>query len=278
MFSKVIVVFAFLTVALAGKPYLGFRLPYDLTQVVGGGEAEKSAYPFIVSLQWGPNKNSASHFCAGSILNENWVVTAAHCVQAIPGDVGTFEVKAGKHNIRNVESTEQIVQVLKSWVHEKYAGGVGPYDIGLLKLSEPLKMTKEVQSIKLPKEGSVPQGNAILCGWGSTSQSSIPDMPDVLQYVNLEYVDIEKCDEAVRRLTGSSPVHETNVCTGPLTGGISACSGDSGGPLFEKTSTDFILTGIVSWGIIPCGYYGAPSVYTNPAMYNSWIENIINNN
>lgn len=101
---------------------------------------------------------------------------------------------------------------------------VGPYDIGLIKLQTPLVFTKEVQPIALPEPGSIPTGDAILCGWGSTSESWIPDMPNELQHVNLHYLDLQTCDENVERLTGSSPVHETNVCTGPTTGGISACS------------------------------------------------------
>ncbi|XP_024867114.1 thrombin-like enzyme bhalternin, partial [Temnothorax curvispinosus] len=71
--------------------------------------------------------------------------------------------------------------------------------------------------------------------------------------------------------TGSSPVHETNVCTGPLYDEISACSGDSGGPLVSYNGQKPVLTGIVSWGIIPCGTPGAPSVYTRVSKFNDWI-------
>jgi len=101
---------------------------------------------------------------------------------------------------------------------------VGPYDIGLLKLATPLKLSKEVQPIELAPPESDPTGEAELCGWGSVSGGIFPDMPDKLQKVDLEYVDRVTCHEAVKRLTGSSPVHETNVCTGPLYDGISACS------------------------------------------------------
>jgi len=103
--------------------------------------------------------------------------------------------------------------------------GVGPYDIGLIELKTPLNLTsKQVQPITLPEEESDPTGDAILCGWGSTSSGHFPVMPDKLQYINLVYINRTICHQSVERLTGSSPVHETNVCTGPLTGGISACS------------------------------------------------------
>jgi len=81
-----------------------------------------------------------------------------------------------------------------------------------------------VQSIELAQPESDPTGKGWLAGWGSVSSSHFPEMPDKLQHVQVEYVDRDTCHEAVKRLTGSSPVHETNVCSGPLYDKISACS------------------------------------------------------
>jgi transmembrane serine protease 9 len=203
-------------------------------------------------------------------LNERWVVTAGHCVQAVPS-ADLITVKAGKHNINAIEDTEQAIQVLRGFVHENYKGGVGPYDIAVLELSSPLNLNDRVQSIALAPAESDPTGEGWLCGWGSTSTSRNPIYPDKLQHVRVEYVDRTTCHDAVERLTGSSPVHETNVCTGPLYDQISACSGDSGGPLISRNGQNAVLTGIVSWGIIPCGTAGAPSVYTRVSKFNSWI-------
>lgn len=96
-------------------------LPYGrpiLPQVVGGEEAPVGGYPFIVSLQI-PNNG---HFCAGSILNPNWVMTAGHCVDAVKAYIDSLTVHAGKHNIQKKEETEQIVGVTKAYVHEGYLG------------------------------------------------------------------------------------------------------------------------------------------------------------
>lgn len=81
-----------------------------------------------------------------------------------------------------------------------------------------------MKAIKLPQPESEPSGDAYISGWGSTSRDRYPLMPDILQHAQLDYVDLKTCDDAVKRLTGSSPVHETNVCTGPLNGARSACS------------------------------------------------------
>ncbi|XP_017766530.1 PREDICTED: transmembrane protease serine 9-like [Eufriesea mexicana] len=258
------------------KPYRGFSLPLFSNRIVGGSEATPGAYPWQVSLQWGWLFGQ-SHFCGGSILNSQWVVTAGHCVLAVPS-YGDFVVKAGKHNLKLKESSEQTIKVAKSFVHEKYVGNVAPYDIALLKLETPLKMNNLVQAISLPKTGATPTGDAILTGWGSTSRTSNPIMPDKLQVALLPIVDLNTCREAIEKLTGPSPLHATNVCTGPLTGGYSACNGDSGGPLIHNGSGKAQLIGIVSWGIVPCGTVGAPSVYTSTSSFVSWVENIIAKN
>lgn len=55
--------------------------------------------------------------------------------------------------------------------------------------------------------------------------------------------------------------------------------GDSGGPLIKvKEDGKKEVIGIVSWGIIPCGTTGAPSVYTKVSSYNQWIHDIMANN
>lgn len=180
---------------------------------------------------------------------------------------------------------------------------VAPYDIALLKLASPLKLNNAVKAISLARSNS-PSGKAVLTGWGSTSRTSTPNMPDKLQTAELPIIDLQTCKNSIEKLTGPSPLHETNICTGPLTGGFSACNvrnqallhlfsfllflwysigefytfkGDSGGPLILNGSKPELI-GIVSWGIVPCGTVGAASVYTKVYSFVNWIENIISKN
>lgn len=87
----------------------------SLLQIVGGSEAPKGAYPYIVSLEL-----FNFHLCAGSILNSQWIITAGHCIEA--ASLFPLYVKAGKHDLLATESTEQTARVAKSIVHEKYNG------------------------------------------------------------------------------------------------------------------------------------------------------------
>ncbi|XP_066587685.1 transmembrane protease serine 9-like [Prorops nasuta] len=259
------------------KPRIGYNLPIfnnvPESRITGGSAAEKGQFPHQVSLQWG--FIATQHFCGGIIINSEWVLTAGHCILALPS-YGTFNVKAGKHKLNVKEDTEQTVGVAKSFVHEKYEGDVGPYDIALIKLKKPLSLSKAISPINLPLADAEHSGTVVLSGWGSISTTNSPIMPNELQKAELPVVDLETCKQAIEDLVGPSPLHETNVCTGPLTGGLSACSGDSGGPLIAiKSENEAEVVGIVSWGIIPCGSPGAPSVYTKVSSYIDWIRDTI---
>lgn len=105
-----------------------------------------------------------------------------------------------------------------------FYSGVGPYDVAMLLLETPLDFTDYVQPINLPEAQSSHTGNVILSGWGSiTPRYTIPNN---LQYIELPLVDYETCKNSLNQLIGSSqnPLHQTNVCTGPLTGGKSPCA------------------------------------------------------
>lgn len=247
----------------------GSRFGFSNGRVVGGSDATPNSAPWIVSLQWGTVR--PSHFCGGSIISENWVVSAAHCTVAYPS-YGISTVVAGLHDLNQFDGYEQIriVNLAQKWEHEDYPGTVGPHDISLILIQRPFEFNSIVGPIFLPNAGQIHSGNVTLFGWGSTSDTFYPIYPNILQTVSKPIIPIDVCLEQF----AETPVHENNVCTGPLGGGISACSGDSGGPL----SQDDELIGIVSWGFIPCGLPNSPSFYVRVSAYIPWITNIIDSN
>lgn len=91
-------------------------------------------------------------------------------------------------------------------------------------------------------------------------------MPNELQTVTKPSITMEQCKEYMPERY----LHASNLCTGPLTGGVSACGGDSGGPLEQKRQ----LIGVVSWGVMPCGSRNAPSVYVRVSAFIDWIREI----
>lgn len=239
-------------------------------RVVGGLEAEKHSAPYIVSLQW-VAQTRTQHFCAGAILNEEWVLTAAHCIQALPMD-SKIKVIAGKHSMNVKEKTEQTSIVSEYSYNDDFLGGVSANDIALLKLETPLEWTDYVQPIAISSSKEVLNGDVKVYGWGSTSKDATPDFPDKLQVATVPVINYEECEMYLGG-EGATPLVETNICTGPIEGGLSACNGDSGGPLVKEVKEgEVVLVGIVSWGFYPCGGPLSPSIYTRVTAFVDWID------
>lgn len=240
----------------------------DDTRVVGGHTAEIKSAPFIVSVRVkSANNVTSNHNCGGAILDEKNILTAAHCIVRTRG----VEIVAGDYDLKNKEDSEQWRQVVKQIPHEAYpsVGTVAPYDIAIFTLDKPLEFDEYVQPIKIPEADEIFAGDVQIFGWGSMSNKSQPAFPSLLQTAVLQIIPILDCFQIPRMM--GTPLHTTNICTGPLDSNLDACSGDSGGPLVQKTeSGDYVLVGLVSWGYIPCGR--GPSVFTRVSAHTGWIE------
>lgn len=154
--------------------------------------------PWIVSLEYelgGRNQ----HFCSGTILNPEFIVTAAHC---IPPNNQKFKIIAGKR----MTSTEQRRNVWKSYVHAEYDGGISPNDIALIQLEEPLVLNLSVDQIRLPsaKTGIDSFGFAQTYGWDSHSGN-------VLETVTVPIINNDEC----RKILQAGPlIQNSTLCTG----------------------------------------------------------------
>ncbi|XP_062143195.1 trypsin delta-like [Drosophila sulfurigaster albostrigata] len=229
-------------------------------RVVGGTAAAVNAAPYAVSMQY-----QATHYCAASILNANWLVTAAHCLTNSAQVLGSTLV-AGSNAVAGTASTTQTRSISYFVINDLYTGGTVPYDIGLIYTPTAFTWSAAVAPVTLPQSGVVPTGTANLYGWGSTSTTNTASYPSVLQVAaNVPIISLTSCETALGQK--GSDVHSTNLCTGPLTGGVSICTSDSGGPLVQ----DNVLIGIVSWGKLPCGLANSPSVYVQVSSFISWI-------
>lgn len=107
----------------------------------------------------------------------------------------------------------------------------GAYDIGLIKLKTPLKLNNQVAALSLPQKHSEPTGDVVFAGWGVVKDSmGNPFDPKVLQVAHMSIVERNECNRAVKKIgiEDGEPImdiiHETNVCTGPLPSGITACN------------------------------------------------------
>jgi len=237
-------------------------------RIINGYEAAKGEAPYIVSLQ----TTSNSHFCAGSLLDEVTIVTAAHCLTYNQG-----QAVAGAHS-RTDQENVQIRKFTNAQyvIHENYGGGVGPNDIGLILLKEEDAFdlnavardgSNPVSAVSLPSKTFQGTSDGYLYGWGRDNSGLLPLN---LQKLDAIIVDYNECKAA---LPSTNSLAETNVCTHTPGKADGSCNGDSGGPLVSQSSSRGAeLIGIVSWGYTPCLSTTYPSVYTSVSSFLPWID------
>ncbi|PVD36148.1 hypothetical protein C0Q70_03121 [Pomacea canaliculata] len=236
----------------------GVPLVTDAHRILGGQQASSGEYPWQVSLLY-----NGQHLCGGTIIDSQWILTAAHCFDDTYADY--WEVAVGTIDIQYLSSTH-VHSVSKIYVHGSYVAGQNPYDIALMKLTTPLALTgRDVRSACLPEAGEKFDGMVCtVTGWGSTHEDG--DAVRFLREVDVPILSNSLCSYYL----GPDSIVDHNICAGYTQGGKDSCQGDSGGPLVCKRNGVWKLAGVVSWGY-GCGKTYSPGVYTRVTSFLNWI-------
>uniref|UniRef100_A0A8C5PUH9 Plasminogen n=1 Tax=Leptobrachium leishanense TaxID=445787 RepID=A0A8C5PUH9_9ANUR len=243
-----------------GKPKRTQRKCFG--RIVGGCEANPHSWPWQISVR----TNFGMHFCGGTLLDRQWVVTAAHCLER-SNRPSSYRVYLGIHKETGNEPSKQIRDV------EKLFKGPLNSDIALLKLSSPAVLTNEVLPACLPSANYVvaDKSECYVTGWGETQGTG---KDGVLKEAGFPVIENKVCNSPEYL---NNKVTSKELCAGNIHGGVDSCQGDSGGPLSCFDGEKYILQGVTSWGL-GCAQPMKPGVYVRTSMFITWIETTMKEN
>ncbi|XP_049543411.1 serine protease grass-like [Anopheles darlingi] len=253
-----------------------FRIGY-------GNKTAPFEYPWIVLLRYKWNGVLVDG-CGGSLINNRYVLTAAHCVRTAR-NFKLSKVLLGEHDkTKLVDCIDLIddepycapppieVDIESTVVHDEYNRPIRfRHDIALIRMAQEVAYSESIKPICLPVRENI--RDIILqyytvTGWGTTEQEK---PSDVLLQALLKHVPVPECQQ---KLLDNGLImdisEEFQMCAGGE-GLVDSCKGDSGGPLGSNVGGRFVQYGIVSAGASSCGRLSLPGIYTRVSSYMNWI-------
>ncbi|EDW16089.1 serine proteinase stubble [Drosophila mojavensis] len=247
---------------------------YSSGRIVGGVEAPNGQWPWMAAIfLHGPKRTE--FWCGGSLIGSKYILTAAHCTRDSrqkPFAARQFTVRLGDIDLStDAEPSDPVTFAVKEVrTHERFSR-IGFYnDIAILVLDKPVRKSKYVIPVCLPRGGRMPPKErlpgrrATVVGWGTTYYGGKESTSQ--RQAELPIWRNEDCDRSYFQ-----PINENFLCAGYSDGGVDACQGDSGGPLMMRYDSHWVQLGVVSFGN-KCGEPGYPGVYTRVTEYLDWIR------
>lgn len=243
------------------------RLQRLLPRIIGGTDAKPGEFPHQVSLMISSRYGGDGidrHFCGGSIVADEWVMTAAHCASWIIGSQSDFSIGSGGIDLNKLEEYE----LDGVWVHPAYDGATLDYDFALIKVRRPF-FDREIAVVNRAENQLIDVGTAAtITGWGVDASGNIQK---ILKKADVNVVSRADCNDAN---SYNGAVTSRMICLGLPQGGKDTCQGDSGGPAIARVrGGEPVLFATTSWGE-GCAQPQKYGVYGRLIAVRSWIDTV----
>jgi secreted trypsin-like serine protease len=233
----------------------------DNRKIVGGVDTKIEDHPWQVALKI-PLLDGRLMLCGGSLIQDRWVLTAAHCFRSKPP--ASARVKAGQ----TMHSVGTWIEAGKAFVHPGYNAQTHENDIALVKLDG--GVAGDIIPLAQGSESLKPCQLLEVTGWGAIKEGRKVGS-ETLQKAEVPLVDNDTCNA---KDAYSGAIKPGMMCAGYRDGGVDSCQGDSGGPLVLRGKDGAVLVGVVSWGD-GCARKLRYGVYTRVDAYAGWIADTI---
>ncbi|XP_021061281.1 complement factor D isoform X1 [Mus pahari] len=232
-------------------------------RILGGQEAVAHARPYMASVQV-----NGTHMCGGTLLDEQWVLSAAHCMDGVTKN-DSVQVLLGAHSLSAPEPYKRLYDVQSIVPHPGSRPDSVEDDLILFKLSQNASLGPHVRPLPLQHEDKEVEPGTLcdVAGWGVVTHAG--RRPDVLQQLTVSIMDRMTCN---LRTYHDGAVTINMMCA--ESNRRDTCRGDSGSPLVCGD----VVEGVVTWGSRVCGNRRKPGVFTRVATYETWLKTVLNGN
>ncbi|XP_065342618.1 uncharacterized protein LOC135941205 isoform X3 [Cloeon dipterum] len=244
--------------------------------VYADGDSEFGEYPWQAAILK-KDAHESVYVCGGTLIDNQHVITAAHCVKGYNGQ--ELRVRLGEWDVNHdVEFYPYIeTDVARVTVHPEFYAGTLFNDLAIIKLIRPVDLQRNphISAACLPDPHNDFSGSrCYTTGWGKDAFGDFGKYQNILKEVDVPVVSHHQCQSQLQqtRLGYDFKLHPGFICAGGEEG-KDACKGDGGGPMVCEKGGSWQVVGVVSWGI-GCGQYGVPGVYVKVAHYLDWIRQI----
>lgn len=250
-------------------------MPY----IVNGSIANITNYPSFASLFYrSDTQYSPSSFCGATLINSEYVLTSAHCLQNNDEILLHTVVAPNLEDESNFLSSTQ-AKASAFYYPDTFANSateLWPDDIAIIKLESPLPVSEYQYLLNSMFNNNLPANGEYRAVGHGYIQSNDPGGTQLLE-TQLTPLSTSQC-----RAVFGTKVTDKQLCFGSPSVSTSTqnsiCAGDSGGPVYYYYGGEYIQVGIASFGLQTCGdsRYSVTSVFTDIYDYQGWINQVLN--
>ncbi|KAI3382298.1 hypothetical protein SNEBB_011392 [Seison nebaliae] len=252
-------------------------------RVLFGIDSIPHSFPWIVqirSLIRTPQQSFMITVCGGTLIDNQHILTAAHCVEKHPiYEVEPIDILLGSHYSNNIHYRQQSKNIVYRRILAIYKFPLWhienniEHDIAIIRIGRIRNFNDIVRPICIPNTIRFRLNESVVAaGWGFTRSPSIMLKTYKRYGMNslMKPIALQRISLPIRKwsMCKQLPLHSTHICAGTINSSV--CSGDSGGPLmkYDVSIKKWILIGVVSNGDPTCS---KPSLFINVSMYYWWI-------